>query len=93
VTGLSVTAPRWIEWVTLGFGFHVEHHLFPAMSSRHAPAVRELLQARWPGRYKSMPLVAALGELHRTARIYKDATTLIDPRTGCEFPTLLPALP
>lgn len=93
VTGLSVTLPRWIEWVTLGFGFHVEHHLFPAMSSRHAPAVRELLQARWPGRYKSMPLLAALGELHRTARIYKDATTLIDPRTGREFPTLLPALP
>jgi hypothetical protein len=39
-----------------------------------------------------MPLLAALGELHRTARIYKDATTLIDPRTSREFPTLLPAL-
>jgi len=93
VTGLSVTAPRWIEWITLGFGFHVEHHLFPAMSSRHARAVRDLLQLRWPERYKSMPLHRALRELHRTARIYKDATTLIDPRTGREFPTLLPALP
>jgi fatty acid desaturase len=93
VTGLSVTTPRWIEWVTLRFGFHVEHHLFPAMSSRHAPVIRALLQARWPGRYQSMPLGKALGELHRTARIYKDATTLIDPRTGREFPTLLPAAP
>jgi fatty acid desaturase len=93
VSGLTVTAPRWIEWITLGFGFHVEHHLFPAMSSRHAPAIRALLKARWPERYQSMPLHKALRELHRTARIYKDATTLIDPRTGREFPTLLPALP
>ena len=93
VTGLSVTAPRWIEWITLRFGFHVEHHLFPAMSSRHAHEVRALLQARWPGRYQSMPLRKALGELHRTARVYKDATTLIDPRTGREFPTIMPAMP
>ena len=91
VSGLSVTAPRWVEWITLRFGFHVEHHLFPAMSSRHAHVVRSLLQDRWPERYQSMPLHKALGELHRTARIYKDAVTLIDPRTGREFPTLLPA--
>jgi fatty acid desaturase len=90
VSGLSVTAPRWIEWVTLRFGYHVEHHLFPAMSSRHARTVRELLCERWPERYKSMPLRKALRELHRTARIYKDAVTLIDPRTGDEFPTLMP---
>jgi len=93
VTGLTVTTPRWIEWLTLGFGLHVEHHLFPAMSSRHAHAVRALLLERWPERYKSMPLGTALGELHRTARVYKNATTLIDPRTGREFPTLMPALP
>jgi fatty acid desaturase len=90
VSGLSVTAPRWIEWVTLQFGYHVEHHLFPAMSSRHARSVRGLLRERWPGRYQSMPLRAALRELHRTARVYKDAATLIDPRTGREFATLMP---
>ena len=90
VSGLSVTAPRWIEWITLQFGYHVEHHLFPAMSSRHARTVRELLRQRWPARYQSMPLRAALGELHRTARVYKDAVTLIDPRTCREFATLMP---
>ncbi len=89
-SSLSVTAPRWIEWVTLQFGYHVEHHLFPAMSSRHARRVRDLLRERWPERYKSMPLRAALRELHRTARVYKDAMTLIDPRTQQEFPTLMP---
>ena len=93
VTGLSVTAPRWVEWITLRFGCHVEHHLFPAMSSRYAHVVRAQLLARWPERYQSMSLRKALGELHRTARVYKDATTLIDPRTGREFPTLLPGLP
>ena len=91
VSGLSVTLPRWIEWLTLRFGYHVEHHLFPAMSSRHAPAVQALLRARWPGRYQSMPLRAALGALHRTSRIYKDGVTLVDPRTGQEFATLLPS--
>jgi fatty acid desaturase len=90
VSGLSVTAPRWIEWITLGFGYHVEHHLFPAMSSRHARAVRALVRERWPGRYQAMPLRAALGELHRTSRVYKDAVTLVDPRTGREFATLMP---
>ena len=58
VSGLSVTTPRWIEWITLRFGYHVEHHLFPAMSSRHARKVRDLVDARWPERYQSMPLVA-----------------------------------
>ena len=33
---LSVTTPRFVEWLTLGFGFHVEHHIFAAMSTRHA---------------------------------------------------------
>ena len=90
VSGLSVTAPRWIEWITLKFGYHVEHHLFPAMSSRHARRVRALLLRRWPRRYQSMPLRVALGRLHRTARVYLDSVTLVDPRTGQEHATLMP---
>jgi fatty acid desaturase len=90
IGGLSVTTPRWIERLTLGFGYHVEHHLFPALSSRHAPAVRKLVQQHWPERYQSMSLGAALLALHRTGRVYKDDVTLCDPRTGREFPTLMP---
>ena len=37
-----------------------------------------------------MPLTAALGQLHATARVYKNDTTLIDPKTGHEYPTLMP---
>ncbi len=90
VNSLSVTAPRWVEWLTLRFGFHVEHHIFPAMSSRHAPEVRTILRSLWPDRYQSMPLVSALLSLHRTARVYKTQTMLVDPRTGREWHTLLP---
>ncbi|MBA3462095.1 MAG: fatty acid desaturase [Deltaproteobacteria bacterium] len=89
-SGLSVTSHRAWEFLTLGFGYHVEHHLFPAMSSRHAKAVRTLVLQKWPERYQSMPLTTALGKLHSTARVYKDDTTLIDPLTGAEFPTLMP---
>ncbi len=90
VSGLSVTTSRAVEWVTLRFGYHVEHHLFPAMSSRHAHLVRDLVRARWPERYQSMSLGAAVLALHRTGRVYKDDVTLVDPRTGGEFAALMP---
>jgi fatty acid desaturase len=90
VNSLSVTLPAPLEWLTLGFGYHVEHHLFPAMSTRHAPKVRERLRERWPERYQTIPLHHALATLHRTARVYRDAVTLTDPRSGAVWPTLMP---
>lgn len=90
LNSLSVTTPGWIEWLTLRFGFHVEHHLFPWMSSRHAPLVRELVRERWPERYQSMPLGRALRVLHRTGRVYKGDTTLVDVPGGDEWSALLP---
>ena len=91
ISGLSVTAPRWVEYLTLKFGYHVEHHVFPAMSSRHARRVRDAIRERWPERYQSMSLPKALLALHRTARIYKDDVTLVDPKTGREYATLAPS--
>jgi fatty acid desaturase len=90
VNSLSVTLPRVVEWLTLDFGFHVEHHLFPMMSNRRGRVVREVLRARFPERYQSMPLAAALRRLHNTARVYLDHTTLTDPNTGRTWPTLMP---
>jgi fatty acid desaturase len=90
LNSLSVTLPRFLEWLTLRFGYHVEHHIFPSLSPRHAPAVRALLLERWPGRYQSMPLLRALQMLHRTARVYKDPYTFVDPRTGREWRALAP---
>jgi fatty acid desaturase len=92
VNSLSVTTTRFIDFVTLNFGLHVEHHVFPAMSSRHSPLVRDAILSRWPERYQSMPIGAALVALHRTSRVYQDGdpATLVNPRTGEEFPTLVP---
>ncbi len=88
---LSVTVPRWLEWLTLDFGYHVEHHLFPAASARHGRAIRAELVAAWPDRYQSLPLGAALARLFRTGRVYQDAATLADPRTGGTWPAIAPA--
>lgn len=79
---LTVTVPRWFRFITLGFGFHVEHHLYPAISTRHAGRIQDELRKRWPDRYRSLPLHSALLQLHRTARVYEDATTLCDPKSG-----------
>lgn len=95
VNSLSVRLPRVLEWLTLDFGFHTEHHVFPTISTRHGRQVRALLREHYPLRYQSMPLFSALVRLHRTARVYRDDTTLIDPHTGETWPTLVPgaALP
>ena len=90
LNSLSVTTSRVVEVLHLGFGFHVEHHIFPSMSPRHARRVRELLQERWPERYQSMPVLDALRRIFATARVYKDAWTLVDPPSGREFSTLAP---
>ena len=90
LNSLSVTGPRWFEWLTLGFGYHVEHHLFPAMSARHAPKLRTILRAHWPQTYQSLPLLRALRALHRSPRVYETHTTLLDPKTGNRYQTLTP---
>jgi fatty acid desaturase len=93
VNSLTVTVPRFVERLHLNFGLHVEHHLFPSMSSAYAPLVRAELLARWPERYQSMSLWRALGRLARTPRIYGSPTRLHDPRTGIEAATLQPGVP
>ena len=90
VNSLSVTGPRFLEWLTLGFGYHVEHHLFPAMSARHHARVRALLMRSWPERYQSMPYFRALLALHRSPRVYQTATMLLDPQSGRVTQTLGP---
>ena len=92
LNSLSVTVPRVFDLLHLNFGFHVEHHLFPSMSARHAPAVRDSLRRRWPERYQSMPLLRALRLLATTPRVYGTPTTLVDPYTGYSFPTLQPGV-
>jgi fatty acid desaturase len=90
VNSLTVTLPRVFEKLHLNFGLHVEHHLFPSMSSHYAPLVRDELVRRWPERYQSLPLMTAMIRLARTPRVYRAADRLHDPLTGVEAQTLLP---
>jgi fatty acid desaturase len=90
VNSLSVTLPRFFEWLSLDFGFHVEHHVMPTVSNRHGRVIREKLRELSPERYQSMSLIAALRQLYLTGRVYHDNVTLIEPRDGYTSPTLLP---
>ena len=87
-TSLSVTVPRWFDFYTLGFGYHVEHHMFPAMSGGSAPVVHRELLRRYPERYQVLPLWRALWLVHRTPRVHTETGRLVDPKTRRSVPTL-----
>jgi fatty acid desaturase len=90
VNTLSVTGPGWLETLHLQFGYHVEHHLFPMMSGRHARAVRAVTQRLYGDRYLSMPHVRALRLLYTRPKLHHTHDTLIDPRTLATFNALAP---
>lgn len=85
---LSVIVPRWMDILHLHFSHHTEHHLFPAMSHKHAPLVKTLLKELFPDRYNELPLWKALWLLWKTPRLYLDHDHLIDPVTAEVFGTL-----
>src|SRR5262249_45261644 len=73
---LSVTSPRWLEKLHLEFGYHVEHHVLPTVSGRHARAVREVLIRLYGDRYLRMPHGRALGLLYRRPKLHQGHDTL-----------------
>ena len=90
VNTLSVTSPRWLERLHLEFGYHVEHHLFPTMSGRHAPAVRDVLVGLHGDRYLRMSHARALRLLYARPKLHDAHDTVVDPRTLATFHTLRP---
>lgn len=76
---MSVTVPRWVDFLHLNFSHHVEHHYFPSMNPRFAPLVRKALLKHVPDRYLAPPHWKAVLWLYKTPRVYKDHHTLIDP--------------
>jgi fatty acid desaturase len=87
---LSVTTPRWLETLHLHFGYHVEHHVFPMVSGRHARTVRDVVRRLYGERYLSMPHARALLLLYTRPKIHDTYDTLIDPRTKETFHALAP---
>jgi fatty acid desaturase len=88
LNSLTVRSPRWLEWLTLGFGYHIEHHVFPALSPKYAHLVAQKIKELWPERYNELPHWKALFYLWKTPRLYRDHRNLIEPTTGQVFGTL-----
>lgn len=85
---LSVNVPWWMNWLHLNFSYHIEHHIFPAMSPRHAPRVQSSLRARFGAQYRVLPLWRALLTVYQTPRIHLSRQELVDMRTGETYSTL-----
>jgi fatty acid desaturase len=79
---LSVTLPKWVDVLHFNFSYHTEHHLFPGMSSKYYPLVKEQILKLWPERYHQMPMHLAMKALWKTPRLYYKEKELIDPKKG-----------
>lgn len=88
VNSLTVTNPAWMEFLHLDFGYHVEHHIFPTINGLHAKKIHRLLKEEFPERFQVMPKFKAVRLLYQTARIYKNSSTLIHPKTLQTYTTL-----
>jgi fatty acid desaturase len=83
---MSVTSWPPFDLLFHHFSHHIEHHLFPSMSTVHAPAVRRLLR-RFAGAYYLAPQHwRALRLVYSTPKAHKDNDTLVDTLTGREVP-------
>ena len=85
---LTVTNHPILEFFNLNFGYHTEHHIFPRMSGAYTKKVHFELKKMFPDTYQFMKKSAALKLLYATPRIYKNHTTLINPKTLETFKTL-----
>ena len=91
VNSLSVSNNPMLERINLNFGYHVEHHIFPTVSGARIKPVHEALVQKFGGRYQIMPKWKAMKALYSTARIYKNANTLMNPESGETYPTIQPS--
>jgi fatty acid desaturase len=85
---LSVTVPKWVSWLHLNFGYHIEHHIYPYLNPRHAPRVREAIEARYGKHYRSLPILKALRLLYQTPPVHLSQKELVSLDTGVVYSTL-----
>lgn len=85
---LSVTNHPAFEFISLNFGYHVEHHIFPTVSGKHMKKVHKKLVELFPNDYQVMPKWKAMKALYSTPRIYRSDYELIHPETQAVAPTL-----
>jgi fatty acid desaturase len=79
---MSVTTLKLIDRIHFHFSHHIEHHLFPAVSSANYPIIRRALQQIAGDRYLAPPHWWAVKVLYSTPRLYETPTHLLEPTTG-----------
>lgn len=85
-TSMSVTTLRLLDLIHLHFSHHIEHHLFPALSHRYYPLVRQSLRRHAPDLYLAPTHWQALATLYTTPRYYAEDDVFLDPRSGRRIP-------
>ena len=85
-TSMSVTTHPWMDLIHFNFSHHVEHHLFPAMSSQYAPLVRAKLRQYSGSRFLAPSHLQALRMVFNTPRIHREYDALMDPASGRAIP-------
>ena len=78
INSLSLKNSWFVDKIFSNFSHHVEHHLFPAMSSSNYPKVRKLLLEFYPNRFQLISMLDAVKLLCTTPRIYGDNIHLVN---------------
>ena len=69
----SLQVPRVVDWWHHHASHHVEHHIFPKMSTEHYPRVRALLERHYSERFRAIPVREALSRLWTLEPFVTDA--------------------
>jgi fatty acid desaturase len=87
-SSLTVTVPKWVDVLHFNFSYHTEHHIFPTISSKYYPLIKQQIKKMWPDQYHEMPMGQALRALWKTPRIYYKNIELIDPKENNVYGSL-----
>ena len=80
-TTMSVKTLGILDFMHLNFSHHTEHHLFPKVSHRYYPAIRQILEREFPREYQAPDHWRALLVIFRTPRAW-NGEEFLDPATG-----------
>lgn len=81
-SSMSVSVPKFIDWLHFEFSYHQEHHIFPGMSGRFGPLLREKLREIEPRAVALLPMGTALREVLRIPALYANSRCLVRADSG-----------
>jgi len=84
-TTLGVTTFRLLDAIHLHFSHHLEHHLFPSVSHRYYPLIRDSARRHAPDKYLAPSHWRVLRLLLSTPRFYAGPEILVNPLTGTQY--------